>query len=243
MLIALDDGHGMETAGKRTPKMPDGKVIKENQFNSAVVKYMAEHLNRCGFKTLMVAPTDADTPMKDRVRLANKHGADAYISVHYDAFDGKFDGNDPEGHTVFINPGSKKGRKLAECVLSELNKGTPQKNRGIKEAAFYVLKYTNMPAILTENGFMDNLKEAKLMASDAFRKEVAEEHARGICKYFGKDFVMENKNDVLEWAVQAQNFVVHYGISDGTRPNDPVTRAEVWEMIRRALLTDMEGVL
>ena len=78
-LIALDDGHGMETAGKRTPKLLEdlyidgklvrkkGEVIKENEFNRAVVKYLEKALKRCGFEVLLVAPTDVDTSLQNRV--------------------------------------------------------------------------------------------------------------------------------------------------------------------------------
>lgn len=193
-LIALDDGHGMETPGKRTPVIQElGRAIKENEFNRAVVKYLDEELKRCGFKTLLVAPTDADTPLADRVNLANAKGADAYISIHYNAFDGKFDGEgkDPEGHSVHIYHGSKSGRKLADCILKYLRQGTPQKNRGIVESDFYVLRKTKCPAILSENGFMDNKREALLMLKPEFQKEVAIEHAKGICEYFGVPYVPE----------------------------------------------------
>ena len=192
-LIALDDGHGMQTAGKRTPPIPElgGRVIRENEFNREVVKYLDIELKRCGFKTLLVAPTDADTPLSTRTNLANSKNADAYISIHYNAFDGKFDDYDPEGLSVHIYPSSKEGRKLAECVIKYLKQGTPQKNRGIVENNFHVLRETKMPAILSENGFMDNKREALLMINVDFQKEVAREHAQGICEYFGVKYVPE----------------------------------------------------
>jgi len=191
-LIALDDGHGMNTPGKRTPVVPKyGRFIHENEFNRAVVKFLDEELRRCGFRTLLVAPTDADTPLATRVNLANSKKADAYISIHYNAFDGKFDGpgKDPEGIEVFYYKGSAKGKKLADSIYKYLKQGTPQKLRGVKEGTFYVLRYTNMVSILSENGFMDNEREAILMLNVDFQKEVAMEHARGICDYFGVKYV------------------------------------------------------
>lgn len=200
MKIALDDGHGIDTAGKRTPPIPDlnGRVIRENEFNREVVRYLDEELKRFGFETLLVAPTDNDTPLKIRVDLANNWGADAYVSVHYNAYDGKFDGYDPSGHSVHIYPGSKEGRKLADSVLKHLIQGTPQKNRGIKENNFFVLRETKMPAILSENGFMDNSAEARLMLDVDFQKEVAREHAKGICEYFGVPYVGLSKPRIDE---------------------------------------------
>lgn len=193
-LVALDDGHGMETAGKRTPYIASiGRSIKENEFNRAVVALLDKELKRCGFRTLLVAPTDADTPLKTRTDLANSKKANIYVSIHYDAFDSMFNGNDPEGFTIFVYLKNKtmNSGKLANCVLKYLKEGTKQQNRGVKEADFHVLRETKMPAILTECGFMDNQREALLMIDPAFQKEVAVEHAKGICDYFGVAYVPE----------------------------------------------------
>lgn len=195
-LIALCDGHGMETNGKRTPYIASiGRFIRENEFNRAVVKFLDIELRRCGFRTLLVAPTDADTSLTARTKLALANKADAYISIHYDAFDGKFDGDakDPSGHSIFVYPGAKASHNLANAIYAELRKGTSQKSRGVREANFQVLRdtYKTMPAILSENGFMDNEREALLMVNAAFQKEVAQEHARGICTYFGVKYQAE----------------------------------------------------
>ncbi|OAT82459.1 hypothetical protein A6P54_07860 [Bacillus sp. MKU004] len=66
-LIALDDGHGLGTSGKRTPYIPSiGRQIRENEFNEKVTLYLKGELERCGFRTLLTAPTDGDTPLKER---------------------------------------------------------------------------------------------------------------------------------------------------------------------------------
>lgn len=189
--IGLDDGHGENTAGKETPSIPelDDRVIHENEFNKEVVKYLDIELKRCGFKTLLVAPTDEDASLSDRVSLANSNNVDAYISIHYNAFDGKFDEYDPEGLSVHVYPGNPNDRRLGECILKYLKDGTPQKNRGIVESDFYVLRNAKMPAALSENGFMDNKTEAMRMLNVAYQKEVAKEHAQGICEFFNKPYI------------------------------------------------------
>jgi N-acetylmuramoyl-L-alanine amidase len=189
-LIALDDGHGMETAGKRTPYIQEiGRFIRENEFNRAVVNFLDIELKRCGFDTLWLAPTDKDTPLKARTDLANSKKADLLVSIHYNGFDGVFNGNDPEGLSIHIYPNSKESRKVAECILKYLKTGTPQKNRGIQEDNFHMLREAKMPAILSENGFMDNKREALLMIDESFQKEVAIEHAKGICDYFRVKYI------------------------------------------------------
>ena len=120
-LIALDDGHGMETAGKRTPVVTElGRTIKENEFNRAVVNYMDDMLKYIGFKTLLVAPTDVHTSLSARTNLANSKGAGAYFSIHYDGLNGVW--GSAEGHSIFVYPGSEKSKKLAECVAEFLKR-------------------------------------------------------------------------------------------------------------------------
>lgn len=115
-LVALDDGHGSEIPGKRSPFISEiGRAIKENEFNKAVVNLLATELKRCGFDVLLVAPTDKDDSLATRVQRANAAGADIYISIHYDAFDAAFNNYDPEGITVFYANGSTNGKKLAQC--------------------------------------------------------------------------------------------------------------------------------
>ncbi|WP_226578001.1 N-acetylmuramoyl-L-alanine amidase [Halobacillus litoralis] len=189
-LVALDDGHGMETPGKRTPFIPEiNRSIKENEFNRKVVGYLTEILLAHGFRVLQVAPTDEDTPLPVRTDEANRNNADIYVAVHYNAYDGTFS-QTPNGIEIYVYPGNlnQESGRLASLVGNYLRKGTQQNWRGIKEANFHVLRETNMPAILTENGFMDNKREALLMIDDDFQREVAAEHAQGICEFFGITF-------------------------------------------------------
>jgi N-acetylmuramoyl-L-alanine amidase len=185
-LIALDDGHGATTAGKRTPNIPGIGVIKENTFNRAVVNHLHVELKRCGFQTLLVAPTDADTPLATRTAIANRNKADAYISVHYNAGGGS-------GIETFYYPGSGQGQKLANAVHKYVIQGTAQKNRGVKTGNLHVVRETTMPACLIEYGFMDDpgLVEARRMIDPKFQKECAVETAKGICEYFGVKYIAE----------------------------------------------------
>lgn len=182
-LIAIDDGHGLETPGKRTPVFPDGKVMKENEFNRAVAALLDVHLKRCGFRTLLVAPGDTDTPLAERTAAANKAKADLYISIHANAYGEGW--NAARGLETYHYPGKAAGKQAAEAIHSQLIKGTPLPNRGVKEANFHVLRETMMPAVLVELGFMTNRDDAELLLSNAYRAECAEELAIGICKYFG----------------------------------------------------------
>lgn len=68
---------------------------------------------------------------------------------------------------------------LAKIFQKHLLKGLGWKNRGVrskKEKQFYVLRNTNMPAILTENGFYTNKEECKKMLSEEYIKKIAYAH-------------------------------------------------------------------
>lgn len=199
-LIALDDGHGIDTSGKRTPDFTDGTKcetgsphMRENEFNRRVVAILNTLLKRCNFDTLLVAPTDEDTPLETRVKRANDAKADFYVSVHANAF-GTSGFNSSRGIETFYNTGSIKGKRAAELIHAQLIKNTSQVNRGVKSADFYVIKYTKMPAVLIEAAFMTNLEEAKLLLTESYRQECALEIAKGICEYFNVPFVEESED-------------------------------------------------
>ncbi|MGG4167701.1 N-acetylmuramoyl-L-alanine amidase [Rossellomorea vietnamensis] len=191
-LIALDDGHGLETVGKRTPYIPSiGRQIRENEFNEKVTLFLKLELERCGFRTMLTAPTDADTPLQARTDIANSMGAAALISNHYNAFDGKFDGpgKDAEGHSLHVYFNDGMDLKLAENIAKYLKQGTKQVYRGIIEQNLHMTREFNGPAVLVENGFMDNEREALLMINEDFQRETAREQALGVCDYFGVSYV------------------------------------------------------
>lgn len=202
-LIAIDDGHGMETAGKRTPIFPDGikspdtgkDFMHENEFNRAVAKILDIELRRNGFKTIFVAPTDSDTPLSERVAKANNMNADFYISVHANAYKGVWG---TWGGAETFTYGSGEGLRIGKIIHKHLMKGTPLRDRGVKDGSWlYVIRNTKMPAVLIEAAFMDNLSEAKLLLSNDFRKETAREIAMGICEAYGINYVSEQASSSM----------------------------------------------
>ena len=215
-LIALDDGHGMNTPGKRTPPLTEdlyidgklvrkkGEVIKENEFNRAVVKYLAEALKRCGFDVLLVAPTDEDTPLATRVSRANNANADAYVSKHYNALGSIWQTKAKGLVTIIHYNHQSKTKVLANNVHEELWKLHSDHNctnygvrtdTDISGYSLYVLRNTKMPAILTESGFMDNMTEVVDMLDTNFQQADAEATCKGICKTFGVTYVKPNEEE------------------------------------------------
>lgn len=191
MKIAIDDGHGMETAGKRTPAFSDGSVMRENEFNRAVVAYLHDELTRNGFSVVLTSPEDTDTSLSTRVQRAEQAAADIFISVHANAFGN--DWNSANGVESFVySLADGKTVRLGHSIQAALARETGLKNRGLKENPdLYVLRKTTMPAVLVECGFMTNPTEAALLRQDSYRKKCAASICKGLCAFAGKQYKAE----------------------------------------------------
>lgn len=239
--IALSDGHGMSTAGKRTPILPNGEksetgnFMHENEFNRAVVKYLDAELKRHGFKTLLVAPTDYDTPLEERTKKANAEKVDLYVSVHANANAGKwFNGGGIETFTW----GSGESLKVGKLIHAELIKGSPLRDRGLKNGQhLWEIRATNAPAVLVECGFMDSLQDYKYLLSDSYRKECAIEIATGICKYYGITYKPQTiSKEIVKETVKET-------ISEGIKKGDGNMKLELANAQWKQLITVLEGAV
>jgi N-acetylmuramoyl-L-alanine amidase len=183
MKIAIDNGHGLNTAGKRTPVMPNGKVIHEWEFNYPTAKKLADILKADGHEVLMVSDTPNDTPLSVRVSLANKFQADLFVSIHYNALRGEWGSHGGTETLYCLN--STNGLRAAQLVQDELMKVVKWRNRGVKARSdLYVLNRTYMPAVLIEAGFMDNLQEASMMKNEQYQQDIAMAIANGVNRFF-----------------------------------------------------------
>ena len=68
MKVLIDNGHGIETPGKRSP---DGR-FREYKYNREIARAVVEHLQLRGIDAELLVPEGNDIPLKERVRRANK---------------------------------------------------------------------------------------------------------------------------------------------------------------------------
>jgi len=90
-------------------------------------------------------------------------------------------------HSIARNEYINEGSKIAAYITREVSKNTPFYVRGIKQAAFYVLRGTYCPAVLVEVGFMTNKKDKKNLDSESVQKQVAKSIYKGIIEYEKQD--------------------------------------------------------
>jgi len=195
----LDNGHGAinpatqkpVTPGKRGPEFPkghdfEGKVLIEGVRNRAVVDHLSKMLQKEGFKFTNLVDTWKDTPLRDRTNKANAIARDSdfacvYLSIHHDAF-GKGEFNSANGCGAFAFSKTSRSFPLAEIFSDTIPAATGLKKRGTKTANFWVLGKTSCLAVLTENGFMTNLKDASFAMTDAGSRKIAKGHFDAIKK-------------------------------------------------------------
>ncbi len=73
--------------------------------------------------------------------------------------------------------------ELASYICDAVDSSFVMGNRGIRSARFYVLKYTNIPAVLVEAGYLSNKYEELKLKDPEFLERIAESVADGILKY------------------------------------------------------------
>lgn len=196
MIVLLDNGHGSlinnqyQTSGKRSPIWSDGSQLFEGEFNRAIVNRIVEALTSLKIPYVNIAPEYRDVSLQTRTNRANKYSAknSFYLSVHANAGGG-------HGTEIYTSPGNTKSDDVATVFGLEFKKAFPNEKLRTdwsdgdldKEAKFYVLRKTKMPAILTENFFMDNERECReLLMTRQGRDRIANYHVQAIKKIIQK---------------------------------------------------------
>ena len=181
--IVIDAGHGFDTPGKRSP---DGE--REWSFNNKVALSAIARLKT--YKDVEILRVDdptgkTDVPLKTRTDLANKWKADVYASIHHNALNGKWGKHSGiETYTTDNPQASSKSQEIAKVVHPRIVMAMGIGDRGMKQANFHVLRESNMPAILTEGGFMDSTVDIKKLRDDNYLKAQGEAIADGLATYF-----------------------------------------------------------
>ena len=186
----LDPGHGgiidgiYQTAGKRSPKFPDGSILYEGEFNRDVVGRIIKLCQDNAINCINLVDTEEDLSLRHRVSKANlfhkENRNSIYVSVHSNAFGNGREFNSAKGICTFHHYKSSNGKRLAEALQCWLGGLTTFRSRGVRSndtwANFYVLRKTHMPAVLSENGFMTNFDDASALMNPDVRQAIANAH-------------------------------------------------------------------
>ena len=168
MLIAINPGH---CVGK------DSGACGAYSQEASIVKYIGDvvcnDLKAVGIQTLFIHNNSLSTICD----IANNSNADLFVSIHCNSC------NTPsvQGTETFYHQNSSNGKKLAKCIQDQLLSTMNSVDRGLKTAGYYVLKHTDMPAVLTEIDFISNPSKEDYMNQN--KDIIAHAIARGITDY------------------------------------------------------------
>ncbi|MFD1361102.1 N-acetylmuramoyl-L-alanine amidase [Lentibacillus salinarum] len=178
MKLYLDPGHGGSDTGAQ------GIGLNEKNINLDIALRIRSILtSQYEDVTVRMSRTDDSTKsLTERTNEANDWGADYYLSIHCNSFDGSAQGYEDYIHSSLSD--SSTTADYRDTMHNEITKVNQLRNRGKKKANFHVLRETTMSALLTENGFIDNADDAELMTDPEWRQTVAQGHVNGLAKAF-----------------------------------------------------------
>lgn len=191
MKVLIDNGHGSNTPGKRSP---DGR-LREYAYTREIASRLEMELRKNGIDAERIVKEEIDVPLAERCRRANEYKASEAIlvSIHCNAAGNGSDWMSARGWEAWTSVGKTKADKLATClyedaehclpgmkIRKDMTDGDPD-----KESGFYILKHTKCPAVLTENLFQDNREDVEFLLSEEGKRAIISLHVWGIMKYLG----------------------------------------------------------
>ncbi|WP_308722519.1 N-acetylmuramoyl-L-alanine amidase [Paenibacillus polysaccharolyticus] len=141
-------------------------------------------------QVLLSRSTDVFLELRDRTAKANAAGADLLVSIHCNAGGGK------GGFETFRYMSASQGSiKLQGALHKAIMAKLDGIDRGMKAKNLHMLRESKMPAVLTENLFIDVLSDADRLKQASVIDEIIDGHIQGIVAYLGlqSKFVKEDK--------------------------------------------------
>jgi N-acetylmuramoyl-L-alanine amidase len=200
--LCLDPGHGGKDTGYRV-----GRFFPRNEktYTLALALELRQQLKQAGFNVILTREKDVYPELPVRPDIANRNGADLFVSLHFNSFPGDpasvqgpetycitpvgaASSNDSEGagagsRAWAANRVEDKSLLLAYQVHRALVKNLGLTDRSVRRARFEVLRSAQMPAILIEGGYMSHPVEGKKIFDAGYRKQMAAAIVRGILAY------------------------------------------------------------
>ena len=183
--IFIDQGHnptGLHNAGAV------GNGLYEGDINYQAGIYLANLLaNDYRFEVRLSRPTpttvlgtNTSTSLAERVRMANQWPAHYFISLHCNA---NVNPN-VNGSEMYIYQFNTQSNWLAQHIMNGIVRNTRLRDNGIREnPSLYVLRNTQMPAVLVEMGYLTNFNDSVILRDNLWN--VAYGIYLGILSYFG----------------------------------------------------------
>ena len=207
MKILIDNGHGIQTKGKRSP---DGKLL-EYAYTRELARQIVKILKFRGYDSELLVPEDDDIPLSERVRRINEicltyepscpaptgHPDVILISLHLNAAGDGTKWMNATGWSCYTCKGQTESDWLADCLYKAAEQIL--ENQVIRtdyardgdpdwEENFYILRHALCPAVLVEQFFMDNKKDLAYLISDEGKRNLIDVIVGGLESFYSLSF-------------------------------------------------------
>ena len=192
MKILIDNGHGRETSGKRSP---DGRLL-EYAYTRSIVSALTTQ----GHDAELLVSEQEDISLPERCRRVNdwcrRLGKDNVIlvSIHINAAGHGDRWMNARGWCAFTTRGNTRADRLATCLYDAAARHLPGMRLRTDytdgdpdlEKNFYILLHTAAPAVLSESLFMDNEADCDFLLSPEGQQAIVDLHVTGITAYLSQ---------------------------------------------------------
>ena len=202
--VCLDNGHGNNTPGKRSPYAADEKnlpplFLREYEWTREMTRLLRDRLEALGVNVFMTTPEDYDVSLTSRYKRANIFKQEhpdlkcVLLSVHNDASGDGSAWMKANGWSVWTTEGVNNSDKLASFLYDAAEEIFPEDKKIRKykltgterdfEKNYTIIYGANMPAVLTENFFQDNIEDVEYLLSDKGMDDIINVHIKGLLDY------------------------------------------------------------
>ena len=171
--IVIDAGHGGKDVGAIGVS---GAYEKDITIRTAKLLY--DKLVAAGATVQMTRMNDTSISLRDRVQVAHRHKADAFISIHYDSIDIP----SVRGTTTYYY--TNESKKLAENIHQTLIQSTNLRDRKVNKGNFLVLRENRQPSVLLELGYISNREEEAIILGADYQNKAATAIFQGLLQHF-----------------------------------------------------------
>ena len=191
MIVLIDNGHGINTPGKRSP---DNRLF-EYKYTREIAVLLEAELKKSGITVIRIVTEDEDIRLSERVarvnRACKRFGSKncCVISLHIDACASDGNWHSASGFSVRIGKNaSEKSKKLARLIYEQAERESLKGNRSVPPEKYWVqdlaiCRDTNCAAVLTESLFQDNKHDVEYLLSENGKNTIVQLHAKGIIEY------------------------------------------------------------
>lgn len=191
MIVLIDNGHGQDTAGKRSP---DGR-LREYAYAREIAVRLEQALKEKGIESIRITPEESDISLSERCRRANayckQYGTKnvILISLHCNAAGADGQWHEASGWSSFVSKNASASSKELATFLADaageaglkIRVPSPKQKYWVQNLA--ICRDTSCPAVLTENLFQDNKDDVDYLLSEAGKEAITALHVNGITNY------------------------------------------------------------